>query len=271
MDVGRLRRLYHLRPRGTGFAISNVVFHRVIEQHGVLRHDANRLAHAGLRDLFDVLPGNQDLSALHVVKPEQQSCQRGFAGAGRPDHCHGFTRRNVKTDVVQDRARWLVGEVDLLEAHAGVARRGIEHGRALIHQRQRPGTGQVGNLAFALHQGEHFLQVGQALLDLAVQHTQKPKRNVKLDHEGVDHHQVTQRHAAIDHALGGAPEHGHQASGNDELLAGVEHTQGGLAFQRRLAVTLQVLVVTFGLEFFVVEILDGFVVQQRINRAAVRA
>ena len=223
MNVGTAGRFFHLGTRGTGAAIGNVVFHRVVEQHRVLRHDANGLAHAGLGDLLDVLPVKQNPPPLHVIKAKQQAGQRGLARAGRADDRHRFARRHLKAHIVQDGAGRVVGEVDMLKTHLAVA------------DVQRFRTGHIGHLAFALHQGEHFFKVGQALLDFAVQHAQKSQRNVELDHERVDHHQITQRHVAVHHALGGAPQHGDQANRNDELLAGVEQAQGALAFERRFA------------------------------------
>ena len=108
------------------------------------------------------------------------------------------------------------------------------------------------------------------MLDLAVNHTQKAQWDVELDHEGVHHHQVTQSHAAVHHALGGAPQHGDQSGGDDELLPGVEHTQSRLAFDRGAAIALQVLVVALGFERLVVEVFDGFKIQQRVDGAALR-
>ena len=100
------------------------------------------------------------------------------------------------------------------------------------------------------------------MFDLTVNHAQKIQRDVELDHEGVDHHQITQRHAAFGYALGGAPQHGHQRYRNDELLPGVEQAERGLAFDRSPAKTLQVMVVALGLELFVVEVFNGLEVQQ---------
>jgi hypothetical protein len=116
-----------------------------------------------------------------------------------------------KADVVQDGARRVVGEVHVFETH-----------RRRIADDQGLGARLVGDLALFFHQHEHLVEVGQALLDLAVDHAQETQRDVELDHEGVDHHQVAQRHAAVDHALRGAPQHGHQADGDDQLLPGVE-------------------------------------------------
>ena len=68
---------------------------------------------------------------------------------------------------------------------------------------------------------------------------------------------------------GGAPQHRHQADGDDQLLAGVQQRQRGLALQAGAAQALQALVVAAGLEALVVEVLDGLVVQQRVHRLGV--
>ena len=161
---------------------------------------------------------------------------------------------------MQDRSRGLVRKVDVLKAHI--------HGPV---GSERLSARRVGHLALAVHQREHLVQVGQVLLDLAVDHAQKVERDVELDHEGVHHHQIAQRQPAIDHALRGHPQHGDQADGDDELLAGVEQRQRGLAFQARAAQRLQAFVVAARLEAFVVEVLDRLVVQQRVDRLGVGA
>ena len=119
----------------------------------------------------------------------------------------------------------------------------------------------VSNLTLTLHQREHLVQVGQALFDFAVNHTQEIERNVQLNHESIDHDQVAQRHAAIHDTLCCAPQHGDQTDGDDELLTCIEQAQRGLRLQPSLAQSLQAFVVALGLIGFVVEILDGFVVQ----------
>ena len=69
--------------------------------------------------------------------------------------------------------------------------------------------------------------------------------------------------------MGRAPEHGHQARGDDALLTGVEHAQGALAGQGGAAVALQVLVIAASLKGFVVEVFDGLVIEQRVDGAGV--
>ena len=82
--------------------------------------------------------------------------------------------------------------------------------------------GSVDHLALAVHEGEHLVQIGQALLDLAINHTQKAQRNVELDHEGVNQHDVADGHSAFCHAHRGAPHHQRDADGDDEGLAHVQ-------------------------------------------------
>ena len=81
MNARGLRGRLDLGLSGTRAAITNVVGHRVVEQHRVLRHDADRLAHAGLGDLPNVLPRQGDAALLHVVKTEHQARQGGFTRA----------------------------------------------------------------------------------------------------------------------------------------------------------------------------------------------
>ena len=124
------------------------------------------------------------------------------------------------------------------------------------------GVGHIGHFALTVHQHKHFVQISQALFDFAVQHTQEIQRDVKLNHEGVDHDQVAQGHAPFHHALRGAPQHGHQSRCNDELLACVEQGQGGLRLQSCFAQSLQTFVIPAGFISFIAKVLHGFIVQQ---------
>ena len=146
------------------------------------------------------------------------------------------------------------------------------HGRGEPRRVLEPACGSgrlVVDLALFFQQAKHAVQVGQALLDFAVNHAQKIQRDIELDHEGIDHHQVAQSHAPFHHALCGAPQHGDQGHRNDQLLPGVEQAQAGLCFQAGAAQLIEAAVVAFGLKTLVVEILDGFVIQQRIHRFGV--
>ena len=128
----------------------------------------------------------------------------------------------------------------------------------------------IGDLPLTLEQGEHLVQIGEALFDLAVNHAQKIQRNVELNHERIDHHQIPKRHAAIHHPLCGPVEHPHQGHCNDQLLPRVEQTQGRLRFESCHSQLVQTLVVALGLKGFVVEVFHRLVIEQRVHGSGVR-
>ena len=117
VDLRQLRRLLHLGIAGVPAAVADVVADGVVEQHGVLRHHADRRAQRVLRDGLDVLPVDQDLAARHVIEPEQQPRDRRLAGAGRPDDRNRLAGRHLEAQPLQDRPVRIVGEAHVLEAH----------------------------------------------------------------------------------------------------------------------------------------------------------
>ena len=81
MDMRRARRLDDFLARGLGPAVGDVVVDGIVEQHRILRHDADGAAQAFLRDLADVLTIHEDAACGRVVEAEQQARQRGLARA----------------------------------------------------------------------------------------------------------------------------------------------------------------------------------------------
>ena len=55
------------------FAIGDVVFDGVVEQHRILGHDADRAAQRFLRHIAQVLSVNGDAAVIDIVKAEQQA------------------------------------------------------------------------------------------------------------------------------------------------------------------------------------------------------
>ncbi len=121
VDARSPSRLFHLLAAGPGATVGDVVEHGVVEQHRVLRHDADGLPHAGLRHRADVLSGNQDAPAsaavADIVETKQQPGQRGLASPRGAHHRHGLASWNIKADPVQYRPRGIVGKVHVVKAH----------------------------------------------------------------------------------------------------------------------------------------------------------
>jgi ATP-binding cassette, subfamily B, heavy metal transporter len=80
-EVREARSLLHLNIARFPAAIADVVADGVVEQHGVLRHDADGGAQARLRHGPDVLAVDQHAAAGDVVEAEQDARDGGFAGA----------------------------------------------------------------------------------------------------------------------------------------------------------------------------------------------
>ncbi len=137
--------------------------------------------------------------------------------------------------------------------------------RDLEIRRVRP----VLDLYRFFQQAKQALDVRQRLADLAVDETEEIQRHEQLDHVGVDHHQIAQRHLARGHAAGGQQHHHGNRGGDDQRLTGVQQHQRQDVLGARLLPGGQALVVAPGLETLVAEVLHRFVVQQGIDRPGV--
>ena len=166
-------------------------------------------------------------------------------------------RRNREAHVEQDLPVQLVPEIDMLEAHFAVA------------DVERRGAGGVGNFRVLLREREHSLHVGQRLFDLAVQDAQKIERNVELDHERVDEHEIADGHGPVDDTHGRPPHDQRHRDRDDRALHDVQERQRCLALHGRLFPALHALVVAARLPFLVTEVLDGLVVEQAVDRSRV--
>ena len=99
VDLRRPRGRDHLVAAGARPAVCDVVFHRVVEQHRVLRNDADRAAQARLRHVAQVLAVDRDAPDVHVVEAIQQPRERALARARRPDHRDRLCGRDFEAHV----------------------------------------------------------------------------------------------------------------------------------------------------------------------------
>src|SRR5271167_4591685 len=95
--------------------VADVVEKRIVEQHRVLRHHADRGAERTLGDGADVLPVDQDAPGARLVEPEQEPRDRGLAGARRPDDGDRMAGGRVERDAAQDWPAGIIGELYVLE------------------------------------------------------------------------------------------------------------------------------------------------------------
>ena len=76
MDMRRLCRGDHFLVSGVGPPILDVVINRVVEQHCILRHDADGATQSGLFQITDVDAVNGDAAPTNIVEAIQQARQR---------------------------------------------------------------------------------------------------------------------------------------------------------------------------------------------------
>ena len=131
---------------------------------------------------------------------------------------------------------------------------------------QRLGTRMIGNLGFLIQNIEHLVDIDDRLFDLAIDHAEKIQRDIELNQEPVDQHQVAQRQRFIHHTLCGKHHQQGHRDGDDAALANVQHAQRHFVFDRRPLIALQIFVVATGLEFLVIEVFDRLIVEQTVDR-----
>ena len=100
---------------GTFAAIADIVSDAVVEQHGILRDDADMRSQAGLRDVAQILPVDGDPPASHVVKTIEQPCDGRLARSRWPDDREGFARGNTQRQAVQYLPFRIIAEGHILE------------------------------------------------------------------------------------------------------------------------------------------------------------
>ena len=195
MHLREPRRVLDLVLRRARPAIGDVVADRVVEQHGVLRHHADRRAQAVLREVAQIVAVDQDAPAGHVVEAEQQAADGRFAGAGRPDdrelaaggHGEAHALAGSRAPACSRTARPRTG--------SSPPRRSARCGG------ERDGARPVRDLLVHGEQAEHLLHVHQPLLDLAIDEAEEIERLVELHQIGVHQHELADRHGAGLHAL----------------------------------------------------------------------
>ncbi len=256
--MSQLRRLFDLGIAGIPAAVPNVVPDRIVEQHRVLWHHADRGPQRRLRDVADILAIDQDPAARDVIEAKQQARDGRFAGAGRSDNRDRLAGRHFETETFEDQTLGIVREPHILEPQMARC-----HG-------QGPCAGNILDLGLALQNVEHLLDVDDRLFDLAIDHAHEIQRLVKLDHHGVDQDKIADCMSAVADP-GRTHQHDRRETGREnDRLSGVEQGKRGISFDTGPLVALHRTVVALGFALLGPEIFDRFVVQERVDRLGVR-
>ena len=114
--VRRTRRGLDRLRRRVRRPVGDVGGDRVVEEHGLLRHDADLRAQRRQRHVADVHAVDENRPARDVVEPRQQVDQRRLAGAAAADDGDHLAGLDVERHAAQDaRLAVLVAEADVAE------------------------------------------------------------------------------------------------------------------------------------------------------------
>ena len=140
--------------RGAGLSHGDVALDRVVEQNGVLRHDAHVGAQALLRVVAQRDAVDGDFARRRVVEAGQQLAQGRFSAARRTDERHGLPAADFERDAVDHLALPVVGEVHVAELDL------------LPQPLQLPGAGPVLDFGPGVDHREDALSGCDSLVDV---------------------------------------------------------------------------------------------------------
>ena len=112
---------------------------RAVEQEALLRHDRDLLSQRLDRHRAQVVPVDQDATALRVVEPGQQLDDRRLAGPRMANEGHRLAGEHVELESVDDGTLGVVAKAHILEfdgsRQGGQRQRvgGIDEGGGVVH------------------------------------------------------------------------------------------------------------------------------------------
>ena len=91
-----------LRITGVQIPIANVLPQGIVEEHHILRYNANVRPQRRQGNTADIHAIDGDAAASRRIKAGHQMDQRGFPGPTRSYQCHHFAGCNGQIDIAQD-------------------------------------------------------------------------------------------------------------------------------------------------------------------------
>lgn len=214
MDLRRFRRGLDVFLRGVIAAIGDVIADGIVEQHGILRHHANRAVQTVLGHIAHILPVHAHGTALHIIEPEQQTPDGGFPRSGRADNRHHLARGGFDRHALED-----LSVVVIAKTH--VVQRDTPAGNL-----QRKGIRLVRDFGRLIEQREHLPHIDQRLTDFAIDGAKEVQRHGQLHHIGVDHDEIPHGKITVLHPDSCQDHHAHQPAGDQQRLAEVQEGKG---------------------------------------------
>ena len=110
-----------LFPCGIRSAVGDIFRHRSGKQPGLLQNHAVAGTQAVPCHCGNILSGNGNLAAVHIIKPEQQINQRRLAAAGRTDNGDALSAVYIQVEICDKLSVRHIGELHMGQLHGAVA------------------------------------------------------------------------------------------------------------------------------------------------------
>ncbi|KAH0442305.1 P-loop containing nucleoside triphosphate hydrolase protein, partial [Aureobasidium melanogenum] len=255
------RGAHDIRTRGGGPPVRNVVGNRLVEQHGVLRHDADGFAQALLRHLAQILAVDPDGATVGLIEPEQELHNGRLARPAAADHGQRLARIGMEIDIAQDRPRRVVAKVHVLEVDLADAH----------DQRLRGGFVDVLAHSPARRENrEHALDVDHRVISLAKDEAERIQGHADLNQVRINQNQIPDTHGAAHHTLRREQHDRRNAERNHRALSNMQRGQRTLIRRSGVYPLFQHFAEPPCFCLLGCEVLDGVVVQQTVDQPPVR-
>src|SRR5271156_904015 len=179
------RRLLYLAHWNIRLAIRNVVPHRIVEQHRLLRHLADLLTQRSDRHIPQIMSINQNPSFIHIEESRNQIHQRRFSGTTRSDKRNHLAWLHRQIDAVQNLLRLslaLIRKAHILKSNPFLET--LQHERALL----------LLHIIRRIHELEDLFARAQRLLKAVVKGGELPHRVVQGKHRNQEGDKRSSRH-----------------------------------------------------------------------------
>ena len=213
VGVGQFGRGHHLFIAGVGSAKADVVHHRVVEEEGVLQHDADLAPQAGQGHIPHVDAVDAHRPLTHIVKAGDEADDGGLARARGAHQGHGLARVCMQAHISQHRLARIVLGPDVIEFDLTLDGRHL-HGVGLLH-----------HVGFFIQKVEDALGTGDGALQIRPQDGDLPHGLVEalgVAQKGDDEPQGDQRAADGPPAQQQQPAHGDD-DGDSHVAQGLQH------------------------------------------------
>ena len=120
--VGGARRVADLLPGGVEPAVADVLLDRPREEQRLLEDDADLLPQRLELEVAEVDAVDHDAARSRIVEADEQAHQGALAGAGGADDGDPLAGARLEGDVVERVVAARVGEVDVPDGDAALAR-----------------------------------------------------------------------------------------------------------------------------------------------------